>query len=625
MSRPIYVFIFCFALLARAAENPNDSYDFQTRCPKEGAIAEASFATNPYYQDGRTFPICQCTSYVSFKLNQLWGNTRPKFTNQYYGRARWGNAHEWYRAAQESEIGITGARDNFTWDVPSYNAIFPGDVAYWKQGPGFPYGHVAYVEAVGRDVYKKGVAWVEISEYNYLYPPGYEYTRHTLFKDDPRFPDYFLHIDQDRVYCLANPTIGSCPSLLAGKRVASGSGEKVGGLGGGLDAFNLKINNFWVKDLALGYTLVPEGHTVMTGQALEVRTQIKAWNGDASHHMRDGRDRIEIDVYVREDRGDWRFLQREYTRASNLPNGATHTEHVAYTVPPGVSEVSFKAKIDAEDEASEAHEGDNWSAVLIFSVNNTPTIDFTVPAIGINTTQPILAGSLMGAKMAIHNIGNSAPPVGIRSSYAVRGPGTNNQWVQIADDGSDPGDLIPGRYHWEEILALVAAPTVPGTYDLRGCADYLSGVMETDEGNNCLINSFTVHPRPAPQLVITKFQDESGCCTTNTGSRIKPNIWVRNDGPASPGTNVTIIYHISSPVATGGAYIHIGYGSIEPRELPPGGTDEDYMDGSWSIPKSGAWRNQWHTIRGCLKADGSTPVGDPNTEVCAHYTRYSKK
>lgn len=624
MSRLIYIFIFCFVLLARAAEDPNDSYDFQTRCPKEGAIAEASFATNPYYQDGRTFPICQCTSYVSFKFNQLWGNTSPRFTNQYYGFSRWSHAYLWFNRAKEAQIGITGARDNFTWDVPGYNAIFPGDVALWERKNN-DVGHVAYVEAAGQDAYGKGVAWVTVSEYNIT---SFEYSRRTLYKSNhpnPRFPDYFLHIDQDRIYCLAHPTIGSCPSLLAGKRVASGSGEKVGGLGGGSDTFNLKINNFWVKDLALDYTLVPEGHTVMTGQALEVRTQIKAWNGDTSHHMRDGRDRIEIDVYVREDIGDWRFLQREYTRASNLPNGATHTEHVVYTVPPGVNEVSFKAKIDAEDEASEAHEGDNWSAVLTFSINNTPTIDFTVPAIGINTTQPILTGSPMGAKMAIHNIGNSAPPVGIRSSYAVRGPGTNNQWVQIADDGSDPGDLIPGRYHWEEILALVAAPTVPGTYDLRGCADYLSGVTETDEGNNCLINSFTVHPRPAPQLVITKFQDESGCCTTNTGSRIKPNIWVRNDGPASPGTNVTIIYYISSPVATGGAWQHIGYGSIEPRELPSGGTDEDYMDGSWSIPKSGVWKNQWHTIRGCLKADGSTPVGDPNTEVCAYYTRYSKK
>lgn len=317
-------------------------------------------------------------------------------------------------------------------------------------------------------------------------------------------------------------------------------------------------------------TRVPEGHTVMTGQALEVRTKIKAWKGAhfPSHASRQGSYRNRRLSFA-EDAGDWRFLQREYTQASNLPSGSTHTEHVSYTVPSGVNQVSFKAKIDAEDEAFEAHEGDNWSVILTFTINNTPAVDFTVPAIGINTPQPILTGSLMGAKMAIQNIGNSLPPVGIRSNYAHRGPGTNNLWVQIADDGSDPGDLIPGQYHWEEILTLVAGLTVPGTYDLRGCADSLSGVMETNEDNNCLMNSFTVHPRPAPRLVITRFEDESGCCTTNTGNRIRPNIWVRNDGPASPGAHVTVIYHISSPVATGGAWWPIGSGIIEPRELPP--------------------------------------------------------
>lgn len=185
--------------------------------------------------------------------------------------------------------------------------------------------------------------------------------------------------------------------------------------------------------------------------------------------------------------------------------------------------------------------------------------------------------------------------------------------------------LSAGASAFEENIGTVTLPNVAGTCTAYFCADSQGAVSESDEGNNCTGLSFTLHPRPAPKLVITKFQDESGCCTTNTGSRIKPNIWVRNDEPASPGANVTVIYHISSPVATGGAYIHIGYGSIESRELPPGGTDEDYMDGSWSIPKNSFWKNQWHTVRGCLKADGSTPVGDQNTEVCSYYTQFSKK
>lgn len=154
----------------------------------------------------------------------------------------------------------------------------------------------------------------------------------------------------------------------------------------------------------------------------------------------------------------------------------------------------------------------------------------------------------------------------------------------------------------------------------------MTEVGTQNETNNCTNLNFNLQPRPKPKLVITKFHDESGCCTTNTGSRIKPDIWVRNDGPVSPASDVSVIYQISSPVATGGQWWTIGYGSIRPSELPAGGTDEDYMDGSWSVPKNNAWKNQWHTIRGCLKADGiGTPIGGGSGEICSTYGRYSKK
>ena len=230
-------------------------------------------------------------------------------------------------------------------------------------------------------------------------------------------------------------------------------------------------------------------------------------------------------------------------------------------------------------------------------------------------------------------------------SHGYKGD-SHSEWVRVGQEQIKRGNIDVGKTKHERFTVdLPDFSLGPGTYNFVVCADRKydqdngdGEVPEKHKSNNCSTEAvfevaeegqvadtpITPEPRPAPQLVITKFQDESGCCTTNTGSRIKPNIWIRNDGPASSGANVTIIYHISSPVATGGAYIHIGYGSIEPRELPSGGTDEDYMDGNWSIPKSGVWKNQWHTIRGCLKADGSTPVGDQNTEVCALYAVFEE-
>ncbi len=159
------------------------------------------------------------------------------------------------------------------------------------------------------------------------------------------------------------------------------------------------------------------------------------------------------------------------------------------------------------------------------------------------------------------------------------------------------------------------------------CADYLNQVLETNKANNCLVTPFTIQTLPAPILSITKFQDEESCCTTNTGSKIKPNIWVKNSGPVAPATIVQVLYQISSPVATGNQWVYIGYGIIEPRELPPGKTDEDYMEGSgFTIPKDNAWKLQWHQVRACIKPDGSPPSGDTaQGDICATYQRYSKK
>ena len=180
----------------------------------------------------------------------------------------------------------------------------------------------------------------------------------------------------------------------------------------------------------------------------------------------------------------------------------------------------------------------------------------------------------------------------------------------------------------------------PGIYNYVVCPDRKydqdngdGEVPEKHKSNNCsteVVFEVTADPEyvpPVPILTITRFEDEVGCCTTNTGSRIKPNIWIRNVGSALPASEVTVIYQIHSPVATGNVWWGIGYGGIRPDELTPGDTDEDYMDGNgWPIPKTSAWKKQWHTVRACIRADGSTPVGDPDRgDICASYSRYSKK
>lgn len=644
----------CLITSLALGEDPQDTYYYQAECPENGKLYEKNDKADEY-----GFIRCQCVSYVADQLSRIfsarWWEHRGQadimtefINNRYYmpqsyeenGRVKtvekWSHAVHWMNSALRAGIGVTGARDNFVWDEKSYNAVFRGDVAWWnawvvKDSNGKEveeksnrYGHVAFVESAEKDAYGKGVSCVTITEYNWS--PRHNFNKRRVCKKDRGnvFPDMFLHIDKDHAYCINHPDDGNCPTLF-GKQAGEFNG-KGNGIGGGSDFFNLKPNSFYVTDVASS-VLEADVYELTPGQSISVKMQVKATGGDTQDHMRARKTKIEVDLYQRQGMGEWIYIKRTYIKVANLDEGDTHTETATITVPQtnGAS-LSFKAKVDAEDEAMEANESDNWTTIETFQVANAPPPKPNFISTGFRFTQtPSYAGDQARFGAWITNVGNIGSPADIRSSYSVECPGTGR--VYLADDGTQAGTLTAGASAFEENVGPVTLPNIAGNCTAYFCADYQNAVAESNESDNCATLSFALQPRPKPNLVITKFRDESGCCTTNTGSRIKPDIWIKNTGPVSPASEVFIRYSISSPVATGGAWWEIGYGVIRPSELPPGGTDEDYMEGNgYPIPKNSAWKNQWHTVRACLRADGSYPANDPNQgDVCATYSRYSKK
>jgi hypothetical protein len=345
--------------------------------------------------------------------------------------------------------------------------------------------------------------------------------------------------------------------------------------------------------------------------------------------------------YKEDSHSDWKNVGTQQIQKGNIRVGDEKDEYFtvnlatlnnSLALAPGIWNfvVCSDRKEDNDNgdgEVPEKHKSNNCSTEAVIEVLADPAYvapkaDLIVHSMAI-LQMPTYAGDFIRIGGYIKNNGTIHPPSNLRTSYTVACNG--GPAVMLTDDGTEPDKLNPGSLEWEETIEAVQLPNVSGSCTISMTADYLGQVGESDESNNTTSTTVTLAPRPAPSLFITKFQDETGCCTTNLGKRIKPNIWVRNNGSVAPSANVTVVYHIASPVATGGAYILIGSGTITPSELPPGGTDEDYMDNSWSIPNNSAWKKQWHTVRGCLKPDGSTPVGGGAGEICAYYTRYSKE
>ncbi|KAJ1951626.1 hypothetical protein FBU59_000031 [Linderina macrospora] len=109
--------------------------DYYVKTGSTGGGESAGPITDDYPYKGKCdsvdpwgYYICQCTSFVAFRINKRLG---VKFNNYYKG-PNWGNAKTWDEAAHKTKVSIN--------DTPK-----PGAVAQTNAGT---YGHVAWVAKV---------------------------------------------------------------------------------------------------------------------------------------------------------------------------------------------------------------------------------------------------------------------------------------------------------------------------------------------------------------------------------------------------------------------------------------------------------------------------------------------
>ncbi|MBL3699753.1 CHAP domain-containing protein [Leucobacter luti] len=154
----------------------------------------------PVIWDEWNFAHRQCTSFVSWRLNQV---NKVPFSNQYKGLYRWGNAADW--AASARSVGIRVDTTPEIGAVAWSGAYYKG--ASWA-------GHVAWVADVLSD------GRVVIEEYNYGWAGAY-YTR-TIQAND--FQGYIHVSDLTQAFSQApKPTISGVP-MVGGTLTVSASG-----------------------------------------------------------------------------------------------------------------------------------------------------------------------------------------------------------------------------------------------------------------------------------------------------------------------------------------------------------------------------------------------------------------
>lgn len=212
----------------------------------------------------------------------------------------------------------------------------------------------------------------------------------------------------------------------------------------------------------------------------------------------------------------WQRVDSTTTHCSNLNPGNTHTEMKNTVIgewisEPGIYNIVYCIDHPQDDHNNggdypEKHESNNCSTEAVFEVTsnayeNAQDINLTISSLQILTANPVPSNGQMRLGMSIRNIGTETPISGIRSNYLIC-DGAGNNCAQVADDGTEAGELIPNRDQWEETLSSFTAPSASGKYIAKACADYQGAVAETNEGDNCRDLTFHVYAS-GPNLIIS--------------------------------------------------------------------------------------------------------------------------
>lgn len=328
-------------------------------------------------------------------------------------------------------------------------------------------------------------------------------------------------------------------------------------------------------------------------------------------------------VYQIRTSAGWQTIADDGTDAEQLAVGLTAWEEIsdahglrAPTIP-GSYEYRFCA--DDPNYLIETDETNNCtSAILEILPQRFP--DLITRDLALTEGKMWLySGDRYGLQVNIINVGAVAPSGSIRTSYDIKGPGTNNVWQRVADDGSDAGELAPGRTQFEYISDEHGAsiPATPGTYTARACADHQNSIKEADETNNCTTVQFAVKAKPGPNLVPTYVGIQGGL-SVNSIYSFKPEFRVTNAGTANATSGIRSSYFIAGP-GTNNAWQYIDGDGSDQSQLYAGGSAFERIDKGAYVPnrKSGQYQ-----LRVCVDVYNAVTESD-EADNCRVVTFYA--
>jgi subtilase family serine protease len=240
-----------------------------------------------------------------------------------------------------------------------------------------------------------------------------------------------------------------------------------------------------------------------------------------------------------------------------LAAGASQSGTVAVAIPatPPLNTYFLLACADDLNAVVETNEGNNCvaSATPIVTVTRPDLVEHAVTAPPVTKAR----GATFAMSDTAQNLGAVASAPSVTRYYlsldAVKSAGD----ILLIGARAVPA-LAAGGSHSATVTLTIPTTTPLNSYFLLACADDLSAVIETNEGNNCGASPTAVVTVAGPDLAETAVTTNPPAPSQAPGTTFSVTDTVHNGGPVASGASVTRYYLSLDAVKSVGDILLIG-------------------------------------------------------------------
>jgi hypothetical protein len=202
---------------------------------------------------------------------------------------------------------------------------------------------------------------------------------------------------------------------------------------------------------------------------------------------------------------------------------------------------------------------ENGGEILLTKTVQVDSVtNLVLTAMGTSPSAPLLAaGATFSVTDTVQNTG-TGPSASSTTRYYLSPDATKSADDTLLSGTHSVPSLDPGASHTATVTVTIPLATSPNSYFLIACADDKSAVIESNEGDNCIVTPGAIVTVARPDLVETAVTMNPTAPVRAPGTTFSVTDTARNLGPVASAPSTTRYYLSLDPVKGAGDVLLLG-------------------------------------------------------------------